>query len=134
MKFKKKVKAIFSKLGFIRVNAKLEKSKLFGVELLTTVGTIRDINDKDDAWFYELSKHNSNILDIGCNIGFMGIIAKLVNPKTSLIMIDPNPLAMELTFKNMMLNHCCPKRFSSITNFIDFTGLKLTSSQKIALF
>ena len=114
MELRKKAKAILSKLVsiIIKVNAKLEKSKLFGFELLTTVGTIREINDKDDAWFYELSKHNSNILDIGCNIGFMGIIAKLANPKTSIIMIDPNPLAMELTFKNMMLN--------KLTNFVTF--------------
>jgi FkbM family methyltransferase len=112
MKFKKKVKAILSKLGLIKVNEKLEKSKLFGVELLTTSGTIRNINDKDDAWFYELSKNNSNILDVGCNIGFMGIIAKLANSKSSLIMIDPNPLAMELTFKNMMLN--------KLTNYVTF--------------
>jgi hypothetical protein len=33
-------------------------------------------------------------------------------------------LGAKTTDSITILIHCCPKRFSSITNFIDFTGLK----------
>jgi len=118
MNLKKYVKAVLLRNKIWKPRTVLEKSKLFGKDLITTRGTIRLNNDKDDAWFYELAKNMNNILDIGCNIGFMGILAKIANPGSKLILIDPNPNALEFAFKNLMLN-----KFTSNVNFINaFVG------------
>ena len=126
MNLKKYIKAILIKNNIIRSRILLENKILFNKNITTTVGTIRTINDQDDAWFCELSKHHNNIIDVGCNIGFMGIIAKLKHPDSKLIMIDPNPLALELAFKNMMKN-----KLTSNVNFINaFVGDKIGEDVK----
>jgi FkbM family methyltransferase len=123
---KKFIKAILLKNNIVRSRILFENNILFNKNITTIVGTIRAINDQDDAWFCELSKHHHNIMDIGCNVGFMSIIAKLNNPNSKIILVDPNPQALELAFKNMLKN-----KLTSNVNFINaFVGDNTTEDVK----
>tara|TARA_R110001583_G_scaffold145875_1_gene297886 strand:- start:9458 stop:10297 length:840 start_codon:yes stop_codon:yes gene_type:complete len=103
MKIKKVLSAVKHKYFFKDRN--LEFSSLCGISLNLIKGTIRKEADQDDAWFFQLAKHNTIIFDIGANVGYTALLALIQNPDRRYIMVDPNPLALADAGKNMMLNN-----------------------------
>jgi FkbM family methyltransferase len=83
----------------------LAEAKLAGKTLTVVKGTFRDKTDQDDAWYFELTKHSTHVFDIGANVGYTGLLAA-VNEKTqSILLVDPNPLALSWAAKNLILNN-----------------------------
>ncbi len=75
-----------------------------GIKIKTLKGTVHKIADKDDRWFYELTKHHQVICDIGCNKGLMSLYAAIQKNNKQVILIDPNPEALSKAAHNMILN------------------------------
>ncbi|HLC64509.1 MAG TPA: methyltransferase [Candidatus Nanoarchaeia archaeon] len=48
----------------------------------------------------------SSILDMGCGIGILGIVASKINPNASITLVDVNERALELAEKNAKSNKC----------------------------
>jgi FkbM family methyltransferase len=80
-------------------------SNFCGIKLKGLKGTFREKVDKDDAWFFELSKHAEHLFDIGCNIGYMSLMAAIQKKNKSIVLADPNPEALAKAAQNMVINH-----------------------------
>ncbi len=80
-------------------------STLCGVSLNLLPGTLRTKVDQDDAWWFYLSKHHSVIFDIGCNIGYTALLALIQDPKRQIILVDPNPKALQMAAMNIIENN-----------------------------
>ena len=78
---------------------------LSGIKLKGLKGTYREKTDKDDAWFFELAKNSEHIFDIGCNIGYMSLIAAIQKKNKSIVLADPNPEALAKAAQNMVINN-----------------------------
>lgn len=103
MHIKKILKAIF-----YRINNKEQQfvsSVLCGVPLKILPGSIRGKVDQDDAWWFYLSKHHNVIFDIGANIGYTALLALIQNPKRQIILVDPNPMALQQAAMNNIQNN-----------------------------
>lgn len=83
------------------------------VKLKGLKGTFREKVDKDDAWFFELAKHSEHVFDIGCNLGYMSLIAAIQTTNKSILLADPNPEALAKAAQNMIVNN-----FGMKTKFI----------------
>lgn len=81
------------------------KRKFQGRDLLIVRGTIKSKPDYDDAWFFALSKQSKVVFDLGCNVGFTTILTKLANPRAKVVLVDPNPKAIGVAFRNMLSNN-----------------------------
>lgn len=103
MKIKRFLKALKYKLEHTPV--KLIDSKLCGIDLKTTPGTIRNYVDQDDAWFFYLARHHHVIYDIGCNVGYTALLALIQEPNRPYILVDPNPKALNLAQLNLVSNN-----------------------------
>lgn len=87
--------------------------KMFHVEfhghkLHLVKGTIRDKVDRDDHWIYLLTKNCEVFYDIGCNMGFVTLVAFLSNSKRRVVLVDANFKALQIAFQNMLLNGFAP--------------------------
>lgn len=80
------------------------ETNLCGVSLKLIPGTARKKEDQDDTWWYYLSKHHSVIFDIGCNIGYTAILALIQAPNRQIILVDPNPKALQKAATNLIEN------------------------------
>ena len=80
-------------------------STLCGVSLNLMPETLRTKVDQDDAWWFYLSKHHSVIFDIGCNIGYTALLALIQDPKRQMILVDPNPKALQMAAVNIIENN-----------------------------
>lgn len=80
-------------------------SELSGVKLKVLKGTIREKSDKDDAWFFELAKNSEHVFDIGCNVGYMSLIAAIQKRNKSIVLADPNPEALAKAAQNLVVNN-----------------------------
>lgn len=78
---------------------------LSGVKLKGLKGTYRKKTDKDDAWFFELAKNSEHVFDIGCNVGYMSLIAAIQKRNKSIVLADPNPEALVKAAQNMVINN-----------------------------
>ena len=77
--------------------------QLLGRTLTVYSGTITKA-DKDDAWFYALSKNSTAIFDVGCNVGAASILASIDNPQRPMVLVDPNPKALTMASENLNNN------------------------------
>jgi FkbM family methyltransferase len=93
------------KAKYFAQNQKLVNISFANHDLKLVKGTIRLKPDKDDAWFFQLAKHSSVILDIGANIGFTSIMACLSNPHSKIVLVEPNPEALSIAAKNLVCNN-----------------------------
>lgn len=59
-----------------------------------SAGTVNKKNDKDDAWWYALASRYEIIFDIGANVGYSSILACVKNSNKTILLADPNPLAL----------------------------------------
>jgi len=103
MKLKKLLSAY--KVKLLGSHARLVRTKLIGREFLVYDGTIVEKVDKDDAWFFALSRHHDNIFDIGANIGYTTILASLTNAHKKVVLVDPNPDALTYASGNLIRNN-----------------------------
>ncbi|MEM6517135.1 MAG: FkbM family methyltransferase [Bacteroidota bacterium] len=102
MNLRKTLRAYLSQYknhGYTFVN-----QSLMGVQLNTVKNSLRLTPDQDDAWWFHLSKHHNDLYDIGCNVGYTAILALLVKPNRKIILIDPNPKALQIAAANLIAN------------------------------
>lgn len=81
-----------------------QTAKLCGVPLNVIKGTIRARTDQDDTWWFYLSKHHDVIFDIGCNIGYTALLALIQKPDRQMVLVDPNPKALQKAAANLIAN------------------------------
>lgn len=79
--------------------------RLSGFNLKVIPGTIKEKVDQDDAWWFYLAKHHDVIFDLGCNIGFTALLALIQDPKRQIILVDPNPKALQKAALNIIENN-----------------------------
>ena len=113
------IKKIIKKLvNYIRPKADgFETGSLCGVPLKLLPGTHRPKADQDDAWWFYLAKHHNVIFDIGCNIGYTALLALIQNPKRQIVLVDPNPKALQRAAMNIIEN-CLGSRAQYLTAFV----------------
>lgn len=80
------------------------KANLCGIPLQVLPGTVRTKVDQDDAWWFYLVKHHNKVYDIGCNIGYTALLALIQDPKKEIILVDPNPVALQHAAMNIINN------------------------------
>lgn len=85
-------------------NLGLQSVLLCGKPLKLIPGTLRAKEDQDDAWWFYLAKYHDTIFDIGCNIGYTALLALIENPNKYLLLVDPNPLALQKAATNLIVN------------------------------
>ena len=102
MNIKSLIKGIYYK--FRNKHLKLLDVVLCGVNLKLLPGTAREPEDQDDAWWFYLAKHHNIIFDIGCNVGYTAILALIQNPNREILLVDPNPKALQKATMNLIEN------------------------------
>ena len=103
-----------------------KKGKLCGVSLNLLSGTLREKADQDDAWWFYLSKHHNSVFDVGANIGYTALLALIQDPKRQIILVDPNPKALQMAAMNIIQNNL-GSRAQYLTAFV---GDKLDDTVK----
>jgi FkbM family methyltransferase len=86
-------------------------AQLCGVPLRVVPGTVRNKVDQDDAWWFYLARHHDVILDIGCNIGYTALLALIQNKNRTVVLVDPNPKALQNAAINIIENQFGKKVF-----------------------
>jgi FkbM family methyltransferase len=94
-----------------------KNGSLCGVPLRLIPGTMRPKADQDDAWWFYLAKHHNVIFDIGCNIGYTSLLALIQDPKRQIILVDPNPQALQKAAMNIIEN-CLGSRAQYLAAFV----------------
>lgn len=89
---------------FRKDKVKLYDTSLCGVPLRVLKQTLRDNPDQDDAWWFYLAKHHNNIYDVGCNIGYTALLALIQNRDKKMVLVDPNPNALQKAATNIIAN------------------------------
>lgn len=79
--------------------------ELSGLRIKLLKGTMRTKSDKDDAWFFALAENSEHLFDIGCNVGYMSLIAAIQKKNKSIVLADPNPEALAKAAQNMVVNN-----------------------------
>lgn len=124
MNFKKAIKKLYYAVKPKQVN--FVNANLCGVPLDVLPGTIRTKVDQDDAWWFYLTKHHDIIFDVGCNIGYTALLALIQNSKKQIVLVDPNPVALQNAAMNVINN-----RLGSRTQYhAAFVGDKLDDTVK----
>lgn len=102
MNFKKAIKKLYYSIKPERSH--FVKANLCGVSLNVLPGTVRTKVDQDDTWWFFLTKHHNSIYDVGCNIGYTALLALIQNPKKQIVLVDPNPAALQNAALNIINN------------------------------
>ena len=102
MSVKKRIKDLYYLIS--NRKSKFISTTLCGVPLKVLPGTIRKQEDQDDAWWYYLAKNHTVIFDIGCNIGYTSLLVLINNPDKEIILVDPNPEALQQAAMNLIEN------------------------------
>ena len=92
----------------------IRKYTLAGTELYAFPGTIRPIPDKDDNWYYHLAKNSKIIVDVGCNVGYSGLLALASGTPKKIVFIDANTEALSKAAVHMIYNG-----FSENSSFVN---------------
>lgn len=102
----KKLRKILSALKqkLLGERSPITHGNLGGMPLKVVKGTLRDQPDQDDAWLFHLMGQFENIFDIGANIGQSALMAKVQGKKKRLLLADPNPNALSIAAKNLIIN------------------------------
>ena len=78
--------------------------KICGIPLRLLAGTVREQEDQDDAWWFYLAKNHNTIFDIGCNIGYTALLALIQDQNKQIVLVDPNPEALQKAATNLIQN------------------------------
>lgn len=60
--------------------------------------------DMDDAWLFQLTKNSEVFYDLGCNMGYISLMAAIQTSNKSIVAVDPNPEALAITAQNLIIN------------------------------
>lgn len=103
----KKLRKLFSALKIRYFGSKHEIVSLIwlGIKLTVIKGTLQVKPDQDDAWLFHLMGQFDNIFDIGANMGQSSLFAKIQGNNKRILLADPNPEALSLAAKNLILNN-----------------------------
>lgn len=93
------------KVKYFKSEGKVVEKILVGVPLKTVTGTIRSKADQDDAWYFHIAGNSKHIFDIGANIGYTALLTNIQGKTEKLLLIDPNPQALSIAAKNLILNN-----------------------------
>jgi FkbM family methyltransferase len=96
---------------------------LLGKQVQVIKGTIKQTVDYDDAWFYELVKRSTIFFDIGANIGYTALIAKLTNPHRPVVLVEANKEAMSYAARNLIYN--------GLVDFVSFEPILLGDTERL---
>ena len=124
MNFKNVIKRLYYSLKSKQAN--FVEAELCGAALHVLPGTIRTKVDQDDAWWFYLSEKHNTIFDVGCNIGYTALLALIQNPKKQIVLVDPNPVALQNAALNV-INNRLGSRVQYLTAFV---GDKLDDTVK----
>ena len=102
MQIKTVLKSIYSK--FRNNQQQFVYRQICGISLQVVDGTIREVVDQDDTWWFYLAKHHNIIFDIGCNVGYTALLALIQDSDKKLILVDPNPKALQMAAINIIQN------------------------------
>ncbi len=92
-------------LNSLCTELKIVQKSLCGLTVKTVKGTLKGKADQDDAWFFHLAGHHKRIYDIGANIGYTALLTNIQGNAEKLLLIDPNPEALSIAAKNLILNN-----------------------------
>ena len=100
MRIKQQIKRLYY---FVKPKENQFKSEqLCGVSLKLIPGTFREKADQDDAWWFYLCKYHNTIYDVGANIGYTALLALIQDPNRQIILVDPNPKALQMAAINII--------------------------------
>lgn len=102
MQIKKVLKGLYYAIKYPNID--LVDTTICGVPLKVLPGSVRKQEDQDDTWWFYLAKHHDIIFDIGCNIGYTALLALIQNPNKQILLIDPNPEALQKAATNLIQN------------------------------
>ncbi|WP_400078003.1 FkbM family methyltransferase [Winogradskyella sp. R77965] len=124
MNIKKGIKKLYYSIKPKQSN--FVETSLCNVPLSVLPETIRTNVDQDDTWWFYLAKHHNVIYDIGCNIGYTALLALIQDPKKQIVLVDPNPIALQNAAVNI-INNGLGSRVQYIAAFV---GDKLDETVK----
>ncbi|HEY9176143.1 MAG TPA: FkbM family methyltransferase [Flavipsychrobacter sp.] len=81
-----------------------ERVMLGEVAVTVTEGAINKKADKDDAWWYAMAQRYGKIYDVGANVGYSTMLACLNDMDKTVLLADPNPMALEVARQNLERN------------------------------
>ncbi|GGP19288.1 16S rRNA methyltransferase [Thermocladium modestius] len=93
--------------GSLRINRIRAAVRGVSLELITAPGVFSPSGlDRGSLALAESMEVPSQgkVLDLGCGYGFLGVLAALLSPKSTVTMIDSNKLAVKLASINAKLN------------------------------
>lgn len=93
---------------------------LCGKSLKIYPGSVRDKTDQDDAWWFALTRHHSEIYDIGCNRGYTALLALIHDSNKHMLLVDPNPEALVIASYNIIKNNL-GSRVNYVSAFVSDT-------------
>jgi FkbM family methyltransferase len=102
MNFKNALKKLYYFIKPKQVN--FVNANLCSVPLNVLPGTVRTKVDQDDTWWFYLTKYHNSIYDVGCNIGYTALLALIQDSKKQIILVDPNPVALQNAAINIINN------------------------------
>lgn len=102
MSFKKAVKRLYHSIKPKQSN--FVKANLCNVPLDVLPATVRNTVDQDDTWWFYLAKHHNSIYDVGCNIGYTALLALIQDSNKQIVLVDPNPVALQNAATNVINN------------------------------
>ncbi|MFK7782431.1 FkbM family methyltransferase [Psychroserpens sp.] len=118
MNLKKTIKGLL--YLFKNKEIKFTNTSLCGSPLSLIKNTTRKNPDQDDAWWFYLAKHHDVIFDVGCNIGYTALLALIQDPNKQMVLVDPNPTALQKAAMNI-INNGLGSRAQYITAFVGDT-------------
>ncbi|WP_394758867.1 FkbM family methyltransferase [Flavobacterium sp.] len=78
--------------------------KIAEITLKGVKGIDRKSVDMDDAWLFYLTKNSEVFYDLGCNIGYISLLAAIQKTNKMIVAVDPNPEALAKTAQNLIIN------------------------------
>lgn len=99
--FKKIIKVIG---GYLKREKLYQSSSISNIKLKTLPHTIRTKVDQDDAWLFALVQNNAKVFDLGCNVGYISLMAGIQEKNKDILLVDPNPEALAKASQNMIIN------------------------------
>jgi FkbM family methyltransferase len=78
--------------------------ELLGHNLKVTKDIKRKRIERDYPWLFHLAKHSEHFYDVGCNVGYISLIAAVLPNSKYIVALDPNPEAMSITAQNLIIN------------------------------
>ncbi|WP_010246758.1 class I SAM-dependent methyltransferase [Acetivibrio cellulolyticus] len=105
-----------------KINYKLNNIEL---EFITDAGVFskKKVDFGSDLLINSIPQITGEILDIGCGYGVIGISLSRLFPSAKVTMIDINERAVDLTTRNIKLNHANNAGALQSDGFINVTGM-----------